>query len=326
MKLHANAALSLRKRELLVDRVLEHSWSLTKAAEVAEVSEPTARKWVGRYLTEGAAGLLDRPSAANHVHNRTPEDRIAAICALRRLRMTGAEIAEVLGMAETTVSGILNRSGLGRLGRLGMEPARRYQRSRPGELVHIDVKRLGRIEGGYGKRFRGGRRHHTPSRTDAEGRRRKTVGWEFVHVCVDDATRFAYVEVLEDEKATSAIGFLRRAVRFFARHGVTVEAVLTDNGSAYISTMHSIACRALQIKHLRTRPRRPQTNGKAERFIRTMLGGWAYGAIYRNSTERTAALEGWLWRYNYRRKHGALGRRPPAARLAELNNALGSYT
>ena len=139
-------------------------------------------------------------------------------------------------------------------------------------------------------------------------------------------TRFAYVEVLADERASTAVGFLRRAVRFFARHGVTVERLITDNGSAYRSAVHAIACRALGIRHLRTRPYRPQTNGKAERFIRTMLGGWAYGAIYRSSAERTAALEGWLWRYNYRRKHGALGRRPPAARLAELNNPLGSYT
>jgi transposase InsO family protein len=324
MKLHGNAALSLNKRRVLVHRVVDQGWSLTKAAEAAEVSEPTARKWVGRYLAEGDAGLLDRSSAANHVHNRTPEDRVAVICSLRRLRMTGTEIAEVLQMPETTVSGILTGCGLGRLGRLGLEPARRYERSRPGELLHIDVKKLGRIQGGAGKRIWGGSGHHNPTR-GPRGAVKRTVGWEFVHVCVDDATRFAYVEVLADEKAITAVGFMRRAVKFFARHGVRVKAVLTDNGSAYRSAIHAIACRALGIKHLRTRPRRPQTNGKAERFIRTMLGGWAYGAIYRSSAERTAALEGWLWRYNYRRKHGALGRRPPAARLSELNNALGSY-
>jgi transposase InsO family protein len=326
MKLHGNAALSLKRRELLVQRIVEERWPLTKAAAAAEVSEPTARKWARRFRAEGEAGLLDRSAAANHVHNRTPEDRIAAICALRRLRMTGSEIAEILGMAQTTVSGILTRSGLGRLGRLGMEPARRYERSRPGELVHIDVKKLGRIEGGYGKRFRGGRPHYNRTFTDREGRRRNTVGWECVHVCVDDATRLAYVEVLADEKATTAVGFLRRALRYYRRHGVTVERVITDNGSPYRSAVHAIACRALGIRHLRTRPYRPQTNGKAERFIRTMLGGWAYGAIYRSSAERTAALEGWLWRYNFKRPHGSLGRRPPAARLAELNNALGSYS
>jgi transposase InsO family protein len=326
MKLHANAALSLNKRRLLVQRVIEEGWSLAQAALAAEVSEPTARKWVSRFQAEGEAGLLDRSSAAHAVHNRTPEDRVGVICALRRLRMTGAEIAEVLGMAQTTVSGILTRCGLGRLGRLGLEPAQRYERSRPGELIHIDVKKLGRIAGGAGHRVTG-RPRSNPSRIDAEGRQRRTVGWEFVHICIDDATRFAYVEVLKDEKATTAVGFLRRAVKFFKRHGVTVEAVMTDNGAAYISAVHAIACRALGLKHLRTRPRRPQTNGKAERFIRTMLGGWAYGAIYGSSAERTAALEGWLWRYNYRRKHGALGRRPPAARLAELrNNPLGSYS
>jgi transposase InsO family protein len=321
MKLHANAALSLNKRRQLVHRVIDEGWSLAQAALAAEVSEPTARKWVSRFKAEGELGLHDRSSAAHRVHNRTPDDRVAAICALRRLRMTAAEIAEVLAMAETTVSAILTRSGLGRLGRLGLEPAQRYERSRPGELIHIDVKKLGKIaRPGWrvsGRQARGRAGYH---------RRANQLGWEFVHVCVDDATRFAYVEVLADEKAATAAGFLRRAVRFFARHGVTVEGVLTDNGSAYRSTLHAIACRALGLRHLRTRPYRPQTNGKAERFIRTMLGGWAYGAIYRNSAERTAALEGWLWRYNYRRKHGALGRRPPAARLAELNNALGSYS
>jgi len=325
MKLHANAALSLNKRRVLARRIVEEGWSLTEAAKAAEVSERTAGEWARRYRSDGELGLHDRSSAPRKVWNRTPEDRVQVICALRRLRMTGAEIAEVLEMLETTVSGILTRCGMSRLGRLGQEPARRYERSRPGELVHIDIKKLGRIEGGAGKRMTGKRRSN-PSRTDAAGRRRLQVGWEFVHVCVDDATRFAYVEVLGDERATTAVGFLRRAIRAFARHGVTVERVLTDNGSAYVSTMHSIACRALGIKHLRTRPRRPQTNGKAERFIRTMLGGWAYGAIYRSSAERIAALEGWLWRYNYRRKQGALGRRPPAARLAELNNLLGSYS
>jgi transposase InsO family protein len=323
MKLHANAALSLNKRRLLVHRVDEEGFSLVEAARAAETSEPTARKWVGRYRAEGELGLLDRPCGAHRVHNRTPEDRIQAICALRRLRMTAAEIAEVLGMPETTVSGILTRSGLGRLGRLGMEPAVRYERSRPGELIHIDVKKLGRIgPKGAGHRVTGSKRGQ--ANRGADGKR--TAGWEFVHVCVDDATRFAYVEVLEDEKARTAVGFLRRCLAHYRRHGVEVEAVITDNGSAYRSALHAIACRALGLKHLRTRPYRPQTNGKAERFIRTMLGGWAYGAIYRSSAERTAALEAWLWRYNFKRNHGALGRRPPAARLAELNNALGSYS
>jgi transposase InsO family protein len=326
MKLHGNAALSLNQRRRLARRVVEEDWSLTSAAAAAEVSGPTARKWVERYRAEGEAGLLDRPSAARRVHNRTAEERIEAICALRRLRLTAAEIAEVLGMPETTVSGILTRTGLGRLGRLGMEPARRYERSRPGELIHIDVKKLGRIgPNGPGHRVTG-RRLSNRGRTDAAGHVRRSVGWEFVHVCVDDATRLAYVEVLGDEKGRTAVGFLRRAIGFFALHGVKVESLLTDNGSAYRSAVHALACKALGVRHLRTRPYRPQTNGKAERFIRTMLGGWAYGAIYGSSAERAAALEGWLWRYNFRRPHGALGRRTPAARLTELNNALGSYT
>jgi transposase len=319
MKLHANAGLSLKGRRLLVDRVLIEGWSVAEVAEAAGVSERTACKWLARFRSEGEQGLLDRSSAPKGSPSRTPDERVQVIAALRRLRMTGAEIAECLGMALTTVSGILTRIGMGKLGRLGMEPAVRYERSCPGELIHIDVKKLGRIA-------RPG--HRVLGRQSAAGhhRRRYHQGWEFVHVCVDDATRLAYVEVLEDEKATTAIAFLRRAVAFYASHGVTVQRLLTDNGPAYRSTIHAIACRALRVKHLRTRPYRPQTNGKAERFIRTMLGGWAYGAIYRDSTERTAALSGWLELYNWRRPHGALNHKPPGTRLTELNNLLGSYT
>jgi transposase InsO family protein len=325
MKLHANAALSLNRRRLLCRRVIEENWSLTSAAMAAEVSERTAGKWVGRRRAEGELGLLDRPSAPKHVANRTPEDRIQAIACLRRLRFTGAQIAETFAMPETTVSGILTRIGLGRLGRLGLEPTVRYERRRPGELLHIDVKKLGRIQV-PGHRMTGNRRQRArQTEVGTPGRKRGTAGWEFVHVCVDDATRLAYAEVLPDEKGTTAAGFLRRAVAFYRRHGISVERVMTDNGSAYRSTLHALACRALGLRHLRTRAYRPQTNGKAERFIRTMLGEWAYGALYGNSSERTVALDGWLWRYNYRRKHGALGRKPPAARLAELNNLLGSY-
>jgi transposase InsO family protein len=320
MNLHANAALSLNGRRLLARRVVEEKWTLSEAAAAAEVSVRTAQKWSARYRSEGEAGLRDRPSIAKRVHNRTSDERIQAIAALRRLRFTGIVIAELLGMAETTVSGILTRIGMGRLGRLGLEPAERYQRCRPGELIHIDVKKLGRILR-PGHRVTGNRRDRF---TDNDGY--GIAGWEFVHVCVDDATRLAYAEVLPDEKATTAIGFLRRALGFYRRHGVTVERLLTDNGSAYRSKLHAIACRSLGIRHLRTRPYRPQTNGKAERFIRSMLGEWAYGAVYRNSAERTAALDGWLWTYNHHRRHRALGRKPPAIRLAELNNPLGSYS
>ena len=325
MDLHANAALSLNKRRLLCRRVVDQQWTLTKAATAAEVSVRCARKWVDRYRVEGELGLHDRSSAPAHVANRTPDERIQAIAALRRLRFTGPEIAELFGMALSTVSGILTRVGMGKLGRLGLEPARRYERERPGELVHIDVKKLGRFEHGAGHRI-AGRPRRNRSRTDAAGRRRAQVGWEYVHVAIDDCTRLAYAEVLGDEKATTAIAFLRRAIAFFERYGIKVERLLTDNGSAYRSTVHAIACRALGIRHLRTRPYRPQTNGKAERFIRTLLGGWAYGAIYRTSAERASALDGWLWTYNHYRRHSALGRKPPVARLAERTNVLGTYS
>jgi transposase InsO family protein len=328
MKMHANARLSLKGRELLVDRVENAGWSLIAAAEAAGISDRTARKWLRRYRSEGHGGLLDRSSAPHRVANRTDARRVEVIAALRRVRLTGAEIAECLDMALSTVSGVLTRIGMGKLGRLGLEPAQRYERARPGELIHIDVKKLGRIQGGAGKRVGDRKRRpgYTPQRTDAEGVRRHTVGWEYVHIAIDDATRLAYVEVLENEKAITAIGFLHRAVKNYASYGITVERLITDNGSPYRSTIHAIACRTLGIRHLRTRPYRPQTNGKAERFIRTLLGGWAYGAIYRDSHQRNAALAGWIDFYNRRRPHGALSHKPPIARLNELNNLLGNYT
>jgi len=260
MKLHRNAKLSVKGRELLVERVEWAGWSLTQAAEAAGVSDRTARKWLVRYRAEGLEGLLDRSSAPVVVANRTEECRVEVIAALRRVRMTGAEIAECLGMALSTVSGILTRIGMGKLGRIGLEPAQRYERARPGELLHIDVKKLGRIQGGAGKRVRDGkRRHYQPRKRDAAGVDRHTVGWEYVHIAIDDATRLAYVEVLADEKAPTAVGFLRRAVKHYAAHGITIERVITDNGSPYVSTIHAIACRALRIRHIRTRPYRPQT-------------------------------------------------------------------
>jgi transposase InsO family protein len=328
MKMHANARLSLKGRELLIDRVENAGWSLSAAAEAAGISDRTARKWIARHRADGRDGLLDRSSAPSIVANRTEDGRVEVIAALRRLRMTGAEIAETLDMALSTVSGILTRIGMGKLGRLGLEPAQRYERARPGELIHIDVKKLGRIQGGAGKRVRDGLRrpNYTPVLKDAAGVPRRTVGWEYVHVAIDDATRLAYVEVLTDEKAITAIGFLRRAVAHYASFGIQVERLITDNGGAYRSTIHAIACRTLGIRHLRTRPYRPQTNGKAERFIRTMLAGWAYGATYGDSAERNAALAGWVDFYNRRRPHGALSHKPPLARLNELNNLLGSYT
>jgi transposase InsO family protein/transposase len=320
MNLHANAALSLKGRQELCLAVVERERTLAQAAEAAGVSVRCARKWVGRYRAEGQAGLRDRSSAPHRIPHRTGAQRVQAITALRRLRFTGPEIAEVLDMPLSTVSGILTRIGMGKLGRLGLEPAVRYERERPGELIHIDVKRLGRIQRGAGARITGmANRGSRPRRQDPLGVWRQTAGWECVHIAIDDCTRLAYAEVLPDQNRRTVIGFLRRAVAFYARHGITVQRVLTDNGGAYRSTIHAAACRTLGIRHLRTRAYRPQTNGKAERFIRTLTAGWAYGAIYRTSTERTAALDGWLWHYNHHRKHSALGHQPPIARLTERN-------
>jgi transposase InsO family protein len=331
MKIHANAPLGPKGRAIMVKRVLEEGIALTEAASAAGVSARTAGKWVRRYRAEGEAGLVDRSSAPRRVHNATAPERVEAIVALRRVHLTGPEIAEILEMATSTVSAILKRIGLGKLSRLGPpEPPNRYQRSRPGELIHIDDKKLGRI-GPYGAGHRAlGRSwaRRGPTRTDSEGVRRKQAGWECVHVCVDDATRLAYAEVLPDEKAKTVIGFLRRAVASYRSHGIGVEGLMTDNGSAYRSAAHALVCRAMGIKHIRTRPYRPQTNGKAERFIRTMLREWAYAAVYGSSPERARALSGWLERYNFRRRHGALGHRPPIQRLRELagNNVTGIYT
>jgi transposase InsO family protein len=287
------------------------------------VSERTCSKWVARYRVQGQSGLLERSSAPRSIPHRTPDELVEVIVTLRRLRMTGAEIALCLSLCASTVSAVLLRVGLGKLSRLEPpEPANRYERRHPGELLHVDVKKLGRIPAG-----RAGHRVHGQRQLQRSPRKagKKTVGWEFVHVCVDDATRLAYVEVLDDEKATTAVGFLRRAVAFYRCHGISVERVMSDNGACYRSSIHAFACRALRIRHLRTRPYRPRTNGKAERFIRTLLGGWAYGAIYGSSQERTAALDGWLWNYNHRRPHGSLSHQAPIARLTHLNNVTRSY-
>jgi transposase InsO family protein len=261
-------------------------------------------------------GLSDRSSRPRRLPRLTPADRVATIVALRRLRFTAAEIAEALAMPLSTVSVVLKRVGLGKRSRLEpVEPANRYERRHAGELLHIDVKKLGRI-GRPGHRVNGDRTTRT-----------RGIGWEFVHVCVDDATRLAYVEVLPDERATTCVAFLRRAVAHYRALGLNVEQVMTDNGNGYRSTIHTLACRGLRLRHLRTRPYRPRTNGKAERFIRTLLDGWAYAAIYHNSAARTAALPGWLDFYNHRRPHGSLSHQPPMSRTLELmNNVSGSYS
>jgi transposase InsO family protein len=322
MKLHGNARTCPNSRRLLVDRVCDRSWSVTAAAQAGGVSERTAYRWLARWREQGAEGLMDRSSTPKRIPHRTPSDRVQAIAALRRLHMTAAEIAEVLAMALSTVSAVLKRIGLGKRSSLSPpEPPNRYERKHPGELVHLDIKKLARISvRGAGHRVNG----HRGSQFKGAGGRRPT-GWEFVHVAVDDATRLAYVEVLCDERGVTASAFLRRAVAWFESFGVTVERVLSDNGSCYRSKVHALTLAELQIRHLFTRPYRPRTNGKAERFIQTLTHRWAYGAIYGSSAERTAALPGWLTHYNFRRPHGSLSHKPPGARLRELTNVAGSY-
>jgi transposase len=246
MRLHGNAALSWQGRRRLARRVVVEGWTLAAAAEAAGVSVRCARRWAGRYRLEGERGLFDRSSAPRRVANRTPEDRVAVIVGLRRLRMTAADIAETLAMPLSTVSVILKRHGVGRLGRIGLEQPVRYEHSRPGELVHLDVKKLGRIVGGAGHRITGDRSRQGSSKHGA-----RSVGWEYVHIAIDDHSRLAYAEVLADEKASTAVGFLRRAVAYYQRRGIEVERILTDNGSCYRATIHALACRALRIKHSR---------------------------------------------------------------------------
>jgi transposase InsO family protein len=320
MKLHGNARTCPRTRRLIVRRIEEEKWSLERAASAAGVSARTASKWLTRWRREGEGGLLDRSSRPRRASRRTPREREQAIIALRRLRMTAAEIAELLGMALSTVSAVLRRAGLGRLSRLApVEPPNRYERRRAGELLHVDVKKLGRIA-------RPGHRVTGTRATRGYHARHNSRGWEYVHVCVDDATRLAYVEVLPDERGETAAGFLERAVAWYREQAVSAERVMTDNGAGYRSHVHAGACRRLGLRHLTTRPYRPRTNGKAERFIRTLLHEWAYARVYRDSEERADLLSGWLDHYNWRRSHGSLSHKPPGARLLELNNLASNYT
>jgi transposase InsO family protein len=322
MKLHRNARTCPKSRALIAGRVLEQGWSLRAAAAAAGVSEPTASKWVARARV--GESLEDRSSAPRSIPHRTSPERVAAIEALRRLRMTAAEIAELLGLALSTVSLWLKRIGLGRRSRLDPpEPPNRYERRRPGELVHVDVKKLARISvRGAGHRLVGHRKSQFAIRVDGR-RQRKVTGYEFVHVMVDDHSRLAYAETLADERAETAVGFLRRGLAWFSERGVRVERVMSDNGACYRSRLHAAACRQLGLKHIRIRPYRPRTNGKAERFIQTLLHEWAHGRLYGSTAERRARLAPWLLHYNFRRRHGALGHQPPATRL---NNLVGNYS
>ena len=306
MKLHANARTTPKRREELVRQVLEEDWDCREAAEAAGISLRTARKWLRRYREEGLAGLQDRSSRAQRIPHATPESKVRRIKKLREQRLVAIQIANTLGMARSTVSAVLGRLGLNRLKALESgEPANRYERARPGELLHLDVKKLGRFKG-IGK-------HFLPRE---KARRSRGAGWDFLHVCVDDHSRLAFVEVHDDEKKETAVGFLQRAVRWFAGLGVRAERVLTDNGSCYISGAFAEACDELGLRPYKTRPYRPQTNGKAERFIQTMLREWAYAKPYRTSGWRQRALQPWVRYYNRTRQHASLGLRPPMSRIA----------
>jgi transposase InsO family protein len=303
--------------------VVEQGWSLAQAADAAGCSVRTAAKWLARYRA-GDRELLDRSSRPRRSPSRLPQARVQAIEALRRLRMTAAEIAEVLGLALSTVSLWLKRIGLGKRSRLEPpEPPNRYERRHPGELVHVDIKQLGRISVlGAGHRVLGHRRSQYATRR-IDGKLTRLTGFEYLHVMIDDRTRLAYAEVLDDLTAACAIAFLRRAVAWFADRGVQIKALMSDNGSCYKAHAFADALRQLDIKHHRIRPARPRTNGKAERLIQTLLNEWAYARIYGSSAERTAALPLYLDRYNYRRPHGSLGHQPPASRL---NNLVRNYS
>lgn len=308
MKLHGNARLTPYQRELLCHRVRRDRWKVADAAAAAGCSERTAYRWLARF--DAGEELCDRSSAPKSVPNRTPPGLEAAIEKLRRLRFTSTRIAAELGLATSTVCAVLARIGLNRLSKLEPpEPPNRYCRRHPGELIHIDVKKLGRFhQPGHRVTGRG------------PGHYNNKPGWEAVHVCVDDTTRLAYVEVLENETAAVSIGFLERAVAWFADRGVTVQRVMTDNGAPYKSHAWANWCADHDIRHLRTRPYRPRTNGKAERFIQTMLREWAYAATYQDSTQRAVALSPWIDYYNNRRPHSALGHKTPTRRLIEATD------
>jgi transposase InsO family protein len=318
MKLHGNARTCPNSRRLLVSRIAEAGWSVREAAMAAGVSERTAYRWLRRWRLEGADGLIDRSSRPLFSPNRLPAGKVQAIASLRRLRMTAAEIAEVLSLALSTVSLWLKRIGLGKRSRLEPpEPPNRYERRRPGELVHVDIKQLGRISPrGAGHRMVGHRK--SQSKATVNGVERGLTRFEYVHVMIDDHSRLAYAEVLPALTARCAIEFLHRAHAWFAERGVQIRALMSDNGSAYVAHTYRHALTELGLRHLRIKPYRPRTNGKAERFIQTLLNEWAYERIYGSSAERAATLPLYLERYNFRRPHGSLGHQPPATRLTNL--------
>jgi transposase InsO family protein len=310
MDVHKNARLTPAGRELMVRRVVEDGQTPEAVSAAVGVCPRTVRKWVKRFRVEGVAGLQDRSSRPHRLRQSTPAAIVARVELLRRQRWTGAQIARDTGISKATVSRILRRLGLNRLRALEpAQPVHRYERQHPGELIHIDIKKLGRIDG-IGHRITGDRRGQSNRRARGQG-----LGWEFVHVCVDDASRVAFAQVWPDERKESAVAFLEAAVAYYAGLGVTVDRVMTDNGSCYRSSAFRHVCRTLGLKHLRTKAYTPKTNGKAERFIQTALREWAYAHAYMHSDRRTAELAPWLHRYNWHRPHGSLKAMVPISRL-----------
>jgi transposase InsO family protein len=304
VKLHPNAKTTPLGRELLVDRVRRLGWSMQDAAQAAGISLRTGYRWLARERREGRSGLRDRSSRPRRSPRRVSGLRADRIERLRRRRLTGAQIASRLAMPRSTVAAVLQRRGLERLSRLTPKPGVvRYERQRPGELLHLDVKKLGRF------------RHFGHRTTGDRTQRSYGAGWEFVHVCIDDHSRLAYVEKLSDERGGTTTAFLRRAVRWFRRHGIRAERVMSDNGSGYVSHAFAETCHELGLRHLRTRPYTPRTNGKAERFIQTLLREWAYARPYRTSNQRAKRLAPWLRYYNRQRPHSALRGLPPHSRI-----------
>jgi transposase InsO family protein len=304
MRVHGNARLTPHGRTLMCRRVRQEGWTVAAAATAAGCSERTCYRWLTRF--DAGEALTDRSSAPHTIPGRTPPDVEALIGQLRRLRWTSTKIAGELSLATSTVCAVLRRLGLHRLSLLEPpEPPNRYCRRHPGELIHIDIKKLGRFD-------RPGLPAH---RRQAGYRSTYRAGHDHCHVAIDDTSRLAYVEILDDEKAITCVGFLRRAVAWFATHGITVQRVMTDNGPGYRSKIHADATADLEIRHLRTRPYRPRTNGKAERFIKTLQTEWAYAASYQNHQHRAAALQPWVEYYNCRRPHSALGHKTPASTI-----------
>jgi transposase InsO family protein len=305
MNVHKNARLTRHSRADLVRRVKVEGQTANAVATAFGVTIKTVGKWVARFVAEGVEGLRDRSSRPHRLHRPTPAAIVEKVEALRRQRWTGKQIAAEAGVSPATVSRILRRLGLNRIASLEpAEPVRRYERAHPGELIHIDIKKLGRFDR-VGHRITGDRQSNS-----------RGAGWEFVHVCIDDASRLAFSQILPDEKKESAVAFLKAAVAYYASLGVIVARVMTDNGSCYRSRAFRDACRDLGLRHIRTRPYTPRTNGKAERFIQTALREWAYAQAYPNSARRAEELPIWLHRYNWHRPHGSLKSKPPISRLA----------